>query len=107
MPSADFAALRELANSTARTAIAEHRQRRHVESALTKSIVCVVASATSAYLMLTAPGVESPWFWGGCVTLVMAAGSAAQLGNIAWQKFRDGGRTKAGVAAGTAPEGTT
>jgi hypothetical protein len=107
MPSADFAALRELANSTARTAIAEHRQRRHVESALTKSIVCAVASATSAYLMLTAPGIESPWFWGGCVTLVMAAGSAAQLGNIAWQRLRDGGRTKAGVAAGTAPEGTT
>jgi predicted nucleic acid-binding Zn-ribbon protein len=107
MPTADFAALRELANSTARTAIAVHRQRRHVESALTKSIICIAASVASAYLMLTAPGVESPWFWGGCVTLVMAAGSAAQLGNIVWQRLRDGGRTKAGVAAGTAPEGTT
>jgi predicted nucleic acid-binding Zn-ribbon protein len=107
MATADFAALRELANSTARTAIAEHRQRRHVESAVTKSIACAIASGASAYLMVTAPGIDSPWFWGGCVALVAAVGSAAQLGNIVWQKLRDGGRTKAGVAAGTAPEGTT
>ena len=38
--STDMSALRELANTSARTAIAHHRQRRHVESAVTKAAIC-------------------------------------------------------------------
>ncbi|HYO26625.1 MAG TPA: FHA domain-containing protein [Lacipirellulaceae bacterium] len=90
---ANLAALRELANNSARTAIAHHRRRRHVESTLTKAIVCGIASAASTYLMLSAPGVESPLFWGGCVALVAAAGSAAQLGMIAWQRMTERGHS--------------
>jgi hypothetical protein len=85
----DLSALRELANTSARTAIARHRQRRHVESAVSKSIICVMASGVSAYLMLTAPSIESPWFWGGCVALVAAAGSAAQLLVLACRRWTD------------------
>lgn len=85
----NLSALREIANTSARTAIAQHRQRRRVESAVSKSLVCATASAASAYLMLTAPDMQSPWFWGGCVSLVAAAGSGAQLAVIFWQRFAD------------------
>jgi hypothetical protein len=86
---ADLTALRELANTSARTAIAQHRLRRHAESAVSKTIICAMASGVSAYLMLTAPSIESPWFWGGCVTLVAAAGSAAQLLVLACRRWTE------------------
>jgi hypothetical protein len=97
MVGADLAALRDLANTSARTAIAQHRQKRSAEAAVTKTLICVMASAASAFLMLTAPGAESPWFWGGCVTLVMAVGSAAQLGVLAWQRAIDRRRYRAAL----------
>jgi hypothetical protein len=95
----NLSALREIANTSARTAIAHHRQRRRVESAVSKSLVCVTASAASAYLMLTAPDMQSPWFWGGCVSLVAAVGSGAQLAVIYWQRFTDRRRPSHGAAS--------
>ncbi len=95
----NLSALREIANTSARTAIAQHRQRRRVESAVSKSLVCVTASAASAYLMLTAPQMQSPWFWGGCVTLVLAVGSGAQMAVIFWQRFADRRRQSQGDAS--------
>ncbi len=91
----DMTALRELANSSARTAIAHHHKRRHVQSALAKGVVFALASAASAYLMLTAKGVDSPWFWGGCVTLVMAVASAAQLAVLTVQRIAERRRAAA------------
>jgi hypothetical protein len=86
---ANLSALRELANNSARMAIAQHRQRRHTESTVTKGLIFSVAAIAAAYLMLTAPGVESPWFWGGCVALVAAGGAAAQLITQFWSRFAD------------------
>jgi hypothetical protein len=85
----DLTALRELANSTARTAIARHRERRHAQSAASKAIICGLASAASGVLMWTAPAVNSPWFWGGCATLAAAVGTAAQLAALAWRRRAD------------------
>ena len=78
-PATDLSALREIANSSARTAIARHRQRRNAESAVSKAVVCALASAASAYLMATAPGINSFPFWGGCATLAAALGTGLQL----------------------------
>lgn len=102
----DLAALRELANTSARSAIAQHRKRRNAESTVTKSVICVAAGAASATLLLTAPGAESPWFWGGCVTLVIAVGSAAQLGVLAWQRILDR-RRYPNPSASQSPSGWT
>lgn len=87
--STNLAALRELANTSARTAIAHHHKRRHVQSALTKALICALASALSAYLMLTSPGVYSSWFWGGCVTSALAAATGAQLLAMACHRLLD------------------
>jgi hypothetical protein len=78
-----------LANTSARTAIARHRQRRHAEMALSKGVICVLASGASAFLMLTAPSMQSPWFWGGCVTLAAAAVAGVQLAIITGHRLRD------------------
>jgi hypothetical protein len=96
--STNLAALRELANTSARTAIARHRQRRHAESAVTKSIICIMGSGASAYLLLTSPDTSCPSFWGGCVTLAIAAVSGAQLVAMAWQGLLDRRRFSAATA---------
>jgi hypothetical protein len=75
----DLAALREIANVTARTAIAEHRQRRHVESVVTKVIISAMGVAAGAYALLAAPSFGSPWFWAGCAAATTSAGLAVQL----------------------------
>jgi hypothetical protein len=97
--STDLSALRELANSTARTAIAHHRQRRHNQSAVSKAIICVLASAASGFLMWTAPAVNTPWFWGGCATLAAAVGTGLQLALLAWRRRADRKSSLASTAA--------
>lgn len=88
--STDLAAMRELANNSARTAIARHRQRRRAELALSKGAICLLASGASAYLLMTASSAHSFWFWSGCATLVMAAITGVQLVVHGWQRWRDG-----------------
>jgi hypothetical protein len=102
---ADLAALRELANTSARTAIARHRKRRHAESAITRGVFFAVAAGSAAYLMLTAPDSDSPWFWCGCAMLLGAAVSGAQLATLFWQRLRDrgGNRAPSGSTAPTDP----
>ena len=89
---ADWAALRELANSSARTAIAHHRQRRHWEKTLSRGLVCAAASLTSGYLVLTAPSPWSPWFWSGCVAMLVAGGAGTQLLAQAWRRVNEAPR---------------
>jgi predicted nucleic acid-binding Zn-ribbon protein len=88
--STDLSAMRELANNSARTAIARHRQRRHAELALSKGVICLLASGASAFLMMTAPSMQSPWFWVGCATLAGAAVTGVQLVVLGCQRARDG-----------------
>ncbi len=49
----DMVALRELANSSARTAIASHHKRQYAETALSKLLICVIATGLAAYVLLT------------------------------------------------------
>jgi len=58
----DMKAMRELANSSARRAIAKHSKRRHLEQAVSKFFVCAVASGVAAFMMLSAESLESPIF---------------------------------------------
>jgi hypothetical protein len=75
----DLSAMREIANVTARTAIAEHRQRRQVESIISKVIISAMGVAAGAYALFAAPSFDSPWFWAGCLASTTSAGLAVQL----------------------------
>jgi hypothetical protein len=88
----NLAALRDLANVSARTAIAKHRKRRHVEATLTRGVVAVGALGASAYLLQRAPGVDSWWFWGGSGSLLLAGTAAAQLLGQFWHAIADSRR---------------
>jgi hypothetical protein len=78
-PATDLAALREIANNSARTAIASHIQRRSHESAMSKIVVAITATCTSAYLMASAPATNTGLFWVGLGTAVVAVGAALQV----------------------------
>jgi hypothetical protein len=99
--STDMTALRELANTSARTAIAHHRQQRRKESAVSKAIICVMALAASVFALVTVRDFRNEWFWIACGTLGMAALMAAQLAALAWQ--RRGDRRRFATFAATAP----
>jgi hypothetical protein len=75
----DLAALREIANSTARTAIATHSQRQSRESALTKIVVALTAMLSAAYLMASAPEVSNWQFWVGVATCVVGITASVQV----------------------------
>ena len=74
----DLSALREIANSSARTAIAKHNQRQVRESAVTKVAIALTAAAASAYIMTSAPAIDAWQFWGGATTGVLGIGAAVQ-----------------------------
>jgi hypothetical protein len=63
----DMRAMRELANSSARSAIAKHSKRRHLESALSTFLICGISTGVAAYMMLTAESFQSPMFLGGLI----------------------------------------
>jgi hypothetical protein len=75
----DLAALREIANSTARTAIATHTQRQTRESALTKIVVAVTAMLSAAYLMASAPALDNWQFWVGVATCAVGITASVQV----------------------------
>jgi hypothetical protein len=75
----DLAALREIANSTARTAIKTHVQRRSRESAITKMMVALTALVSAAYLMASAPALDNLQFWTGGATCVVGVTAAIQV----------------------------
>jgi|GEM_PF-3759410 len=69
----DLAAMRELANSSARRAIAKHHQRRHLEKALGFFFVCLIFICVGSYLMLNAVASQQ------LVSLTSLSGVAAIL----------------------------
>jgi len=78
-PATDLAALRELANSSARRAIASHSQRQNLESAVHKIAIALTALASSAYLMASAPGIDGWTFWAGAGTGAIGITTAVQV----------------------------
>jgi hypothetical protein len=63
----DIRAMRELANSSARSAIAKHSKRRHWESVLSTFLICGISAGVAAAMMLTAENFQSPMFLGGLI----------------------------------------
>jgi hypothetical protein len=75
--STDLAALREIANTSARTAIETHRKKRKVESAVGKIVIAAISFATGAYLMVNAPTLHDWQFGAGAVVGLIGFGAAA------------------------------
>ncbi len=78
-PPLDMAALRAIANDSARTALDEHKQRRHADSVMTRSILFGLAASASAYALYAAPNVDHPWFWAGAASAFAAGGLGIRL----------------------------
>jgi type III secretion system (T3SS) inner membrane Yop/YscD-like protein len=68
----DMGALRALANQSARHAIGVHTTHTLRRNALTRFIICLLASTTTVYFMLNAPDWQSYEFSTGCVSLIAA-----------------------------------
>jgi hypothetical protein len=75
----DLAVLREIANSTARTAIATHSHRQTRETAITKIIVAITATVSAGYLMASAPAIDTWQFWAGAATCAVGVVAAVQV----------------------------
>jgi hypothetical protein len=96
----DLAALREIANNSARTAIATHHQRQHFESAIGKLTIAGTATFTSAYMMSSAPAMNDWMFWAGVVLAGIGIVAAVQVLQIerrrsTSRKFLSAGRRAA------------
>jgi chromosome segregation ATPase len=83
-------AMRELANSSARQAIAKHRKRRHFEGALSKLLVSGIAGGTAAYMLFTADSYLSTYFLAGCGVAIVSGYWGAKLLGIVLEIIRDG-----------------
>ncbi|QDT00151.1 FHA domain-containing protein [Adhaeretor mobilis] len=86
----DLGALRDLANSSARSAIAKSSKRRHYEIAISKLIICGIALPTAGYLMYAAKSFTGLMFLGGAVTAIAGAYSGVQLLGCLLRAIRDG-----------------
>lgn len=75
--STDLAALREIANTSARTAIATHRNKRKVESAIGKIVIAIAAFSASGFLMSSAPSLTGWQFGAGAAVAIIGCGAAA------------------------------
>ncbi|MBA4105166.1 MAG: hypothetical protein C0485_05360 [Pirellula sp.] len=75
--STDLAALREIANTSARSAIATHRKKRKVESAIGKVIVALTALGTAGFLIWNAPSFHDWQFGSGVAVGLIGLGAAA------------------------------
>ncbi|MBX3424109.1 MAG: hypothetical protein KF688_00390 [Pirellulales bacterium] len=69
----DLNALRELANSSARNAIAKHRKERLAELVVGKVIIASLALGLAAWLIVTSESIDSMSFLGGCEIAVLGA----------------------------------
>ena len=90
---ADLSAMRELANSSARGAIAEHHKRRHVEKAVGLFIVCLVAVAVGGYMLWAAIAEQrllGANFIGGSIASVVGSVGAVKLFGVAVSAIRMG-----------------
>ena len=65
--SSNLTAMRELANSSARTAIETHSKDRHLETAFSKLLISSIATGLAAYMLFTAEDLFSLASLGGWV----------------------------------------
>ncbi|TWU24653.1 FHA domain-containing protein [Bythopirellula polymerisocia] len=100
----DLAAMRELANSSARSAIAKHRKQRHFEGALGKFLVTAAAGVTAASMILSADNYFHPLFLGGCAVGVISVIWGLKLAGTFLEMIRDGGDKTEVISAGIADE---
>ncbi len=89
----DLTAMRELANSSARSAIAKHRKRRHFEGALGKFLVTSIAAGTASCMIASAEHISHPLFLGGCAVGVVSIYWGFKLLGVLLELIRDGGTT--------------
>jgi len=82
----DLAAMRELANSSARGAIAKHHKRRHLEKALGLFLVCLIATCVGGYMLLSGIAAQDylgyNFFVGTATLLVGVFGGFKLLGQL-------------------------
>lgn len=89
----DLSAMRDLANSSARGAIAKHHKRRHLEKALGFFLVCLIAIGVGGYLLLTAVTAQdymSLSFIGGAIAVVVGAVGGLKLFSLLLLAIREG-----------------
>ncbi|MEM8944479.1 MAG: hypothetical protein AAGD11_04785 [Planctomycetota bacterium] len=89
----DLAAMRELANTSARKAIAKHHKRRHLEKAAGLFLVCLIAICVGAYMLLT--GIAAQDFLGlnvlgGSIAVVIGAFGGLKLLKLLLLAIREG-----------------
>ncbi|MEM9657510.1 MAG: hypothetical protein AAF961_04030, partial [Planctomycetota bacterium] len=85
----DMSAMRELANNTARTAIAKSHRRSHLEAAAGKLIVCGVMVGASTYMMGAADSVLNPLFLLGGGIAASGSYVGYQLAQVLLAAYRD------------------
>lgn len=98
----DLAALRDLANTSARKAIAKSSKRRHFEMAISKLIICGISLPTAGYLMYAAKSFTGVMFLGGAVAAIAGLYSGLQLLGCLLRAIRDGSWEGTGNTAGEA-----
>ena len=91
---ANLSAMRALANSSARQAIAKHRNRRHLEVALSKFIIAAIAAGTAVFMLLHAKTYLSVSFIGGCLAAFLGVASGIKLLGVFLEAVRDGSPNK-------------
>ncbi|MCG8450106.1 MAG: hypothetical protein MI725_11080 [Pirellulales bacterium] len=86
----DLAAMRALANNSARKAIAKHHIRRHLEKAFGSFLVCLIATAVGVYMMLTTEYMLTPQFCGGAAATLIGAMGGGKLFGLLLRAVREG-----------------
>ncbi|WP_210417772.1 FHA domain-containing protein [Bythopirellula goksoeyrii] len=87
----DLASMRELANTSARSAIAKHSKRRHFEGVLGKFLVSSIAGGTATAMIASAEHFAHPLFLGGCAVGVVSIYWGFKLIAELLEMIRDGG----------------
>ena len=85
----DLNALRELANTSARKAIARHHKRRHFEKTVGSLVVCVVAIGIGLYTMLTSQTMLTLQFFGGALAAIVGAFGGGKLLRLVVEAIRE------------------
>ena len=89
----DLAAMRELANASARKAIAKHHKKRHLEKALGLFFVCLISICVGGYMLLTATTAQDYTgvnFIGGAIAMLVGVGGGLKLLGLLLAAIREG-----------------
>jgi len=100
----DLSAMRELANSSARQAIAQHHKRHSLEKAFGLFLVCLIAIGIGSYMLLTATSAQEFLgfnFLGGAAVVLAGVGGVFKLLGLLLLMIREGAWKKKQPAAST------